>query len=55
MEDAASEIESITAAGNPHAQSLLGFLYNLGLARVVVRVVICCFDLVSMFLGRIPG
>ncbi|KAJ0694818.1 putative ERAD-associated E3 ubiquitin-protein ligase component HRD3 [Helianthus annuus] len=33
MEDAASEIESIAAAGNPHAQSLLGFLYNLGMAR----------------------
>ncbi|KAL9995255.1 putative ERAD-associated E3 ubiquitin-protein ligase component HRD3 [Helianthus debilis subsp. tardiflorus] len=33
MEDVASEIESIAAAGNSHTQSLLGFLYNLGMAR----------------------
>ncbi|KAI3807837.1 hypothetical protein L1987_23772 [Smallanthus sonchifolius] len=33
MADVALEIESIAAAGNPHAQSLLGFLYNLGISR----------------------
>ncbi|KVI07492.1 Sel1-like protein [Cynara cardunculus var. scolymus] len=33
MEDAASEIEATAATGNPHAQSLLGFLYNMGMAR----------------------
>ncbi|KAK9075154.1 hypothetical protein SSX86_003474 [Deinandra increscens subsp. villosa] len=33
MEDVASEIESIAASGNPHAQSLLGFLHNSGMAR----------------------
>ncbi|KAL7584013.1 ERAD-associated E3 ubiquitin-protein ligase component HRD3A [Lactuca sativa] len=33
MEDVASEIESAAATGNPHAQSLLGFLYNTGMAR----------------------
>ncbi|KAL8199874.1 hypothetical protein R6Q57_013442 [Mikania cordata] len=34
MEDVAAKIESIAATGNPHAQSLLGFLYNTGMARV---------------------
>ncbi|XP_076953385.1 ERAD-associated E3 ubiquitin-protein ligase component HRD3A-like [Bidens hawaiensis] len=33
MQDVASEIESVAASGNPHAQSLLGLLYNLGMAR----------------------
>ncbi|KAI3762246.1 hypothetical protein L1987_52671 [Smallanthus sonchifolius] len=33
MADVASEIESIAAAGNTHEQSLLGFLYNLGISR----------------------
>ncbi|XP_076882227.1 ERAD-associated E3 ubiquitin-protein ligase component HRD3A-like [Bidens hawaiensis] len=33
MQDVAYEIESVAATGNPHAQSLLGFLYNLGTAK----------------------
>ncbi|EEF31901.1 ERAD-associated E3 ubiquitin-protein ligase component HRD3A [Ricinus communis] len=30
MEEAAAEIESAAVSGNPHAQSVLGFLYGLG-------------------------
>lgn len=33
MEEAASEIEAAAAGGNPHAQSALGFFYQLGMAR----------------------
>ncbi|CAH2057256.1 unnamed protein product [Thlaspi arvense] len=33
MDDAASQIEAAAAAGYPHAQSALGFLYNLGITR----------------------
>lgn len=33
MEEAASEIEASAVAGNPHAQSALGFLYGMGQMR----------------------
>ncbi|KAL9999199.1 putative ERAD-associated E3 ubiquitin-protein ligase component HRD3 [Helianthus debilis subsp. tardiflorus] len=33
MAEVALEIESIAGTGNPHAQSLLGFLYSTGMAR----------------------
>ncbi|KAG5556659.1 hypothetical protein RHGRI_007060 [Rhododendron griersonianum] len=33
MEEAASEIEASASGGYPHAQSALGFLYNLGMTR----------------------
>ncbi|KAL9669124.1 hypothetical protein QQ045_006666 [Rhodiola kirilowii] len=33
MDEASSQIEAATLAGNPHAQSLLGFLHSMGLAR----------------------
>ncbi|KAI8551909.1 hypothetical protein RHMOL_Rhmol06G0223800 [Rhododendron molle] len=33
MEEAASEIEASASGGYPHAQSALGFLYNLGVTR----------------------
>ncbi|KAI8537673.1 hypothetical protein RHMOL_Rhmol09G0042300 [Rhododendron molle] len=33
MEKAASEIEASASGGYPHAQSALGFLYNLGVTR----------------------
>ncbi|XP_047310550.1 ERAD-associated E3 ubiquitin-protein ligase component HRD3A-like [Impatiens glandulifera] len=33
MEEAASEIEAAAAAGYPHAQSTLGFLYDTGMMR----------------------
>ncbi|KAL6978337.1 hypothetical protein U1Q18_020007 [Sarracenia purpurea var. burkii] len=32
MDEAASEIEVVAAAGYPHAQSALGFLYNMGMS-----------------------
>ncbi|KAL2478893.1 ERAD-associated E3 ubiquitin-protein ligase [Forsythia ovata] len=33
MEEAASEIEVAAAAGHPHAQSVVGFWYNMGMTR----------------------
>ena len=33
MGEAASEIEAAATAGNPHAQSALGFLYEMGMMR----------------------
>ncbi|XP_049393811.1 ERAD-associated E3 ubiquitin-protein ligase component HRD3A [Solanum stenotomum] len=33
MEEAASEIEAAASAGHPHAQSILGFLYGMGIGR----------------------
>ncbi|KAI7751303.1 hypothetical protein M8C21_002863 [Ambrosia artemisiifolia] len=33
MNDVALEIESVAGSGDPHAQSLLGFLYSTGMAR----------------------
>ena len=33
MEEAASEIEAAATAGNPHAQSALGFLYEMGMTK----------------------
>lgn len=33
MEEAAAEIEAAAAGGYPHAQSALGFLYNMGVTR----------------------
>lgn len=33
MEKAASEIEAAASAGHPHAQSILGFLYGMGIGR----------------------
>ncbi|CAA3003413.1 ERAD-associated E3 ubiquitin-protein ligase component HRD3A-like isoform X2 [Olea europaea var. sylvestris] len=33
MEEAVSEIEAAAAAGNPHAQSVIGFWYNMGMTR----------------------
>ncbi|KAK6921284.1 Sel1-like repeat [Dillenia turbinata] len=33
MEEAAAEIEAATGGGNAHAQSALGFLYHMGMAR----------------------
>ncbi|KAM3268808.1 ERAD-associated E3 ubiquitin-protein ligase component HRD3A [Capsicum chacoense] len=33
MEEAASEIEAAAVAGHPHAQSILGFLYGMGIGR----------------------
>lgn len=33
MQEATAEIEATAVAGNPHAQSVLGFLYGLGLMK----------------------
>lgn len=33
MEEAAAEIEAAAAEGNPHAQSVLGFLYGIGMMQ----------------------
>ncbi|XP_052182525.1 ERAD-associated E3 ubiquitin-protein ligase component HRD3A [Diospyros lotus] len=33
VDEAASEIEAAAAAGYPHAQSILGFLYSMGMTR----------------------
>ncbi|CAM8912132.1 unnamed protein product [Rhodiola kirilowii] len=33
MDEASSEIEAAAFAGNPHAQSVLGFLYSVGMMR----------------------
>lgn len=33
MEEAASEMEATAAAGHPHAQSVMGFLYGMGMVR----------------------
>ncbi|XP_059290447.1 ERAD-associated E3 ubiquitin-protein ligase component HRD3A isoform X3 [Lycium ferocissimum] len=33
MEEAAREIETAAASGHPHAQSILGFLYGMGIGR----------------------
>ncbi|CAI9786898.1 unnamed protein product [Fraxinus pennsylvanica] len=33
MEEAVSEIEAAAAAGHPHAQSVIGFWYNMGMTR----------------------
>lgn len=33
MEEASVEIEAAAFGGNPHAQSVLGFLYSMGLMR----------------------
>ncbi|CAN4125252.1 unnamed protein product [Withania somnifera] len=33
MEEAASEIEAAASEGHPHAQSILGFLYGMGIGR----------------------
>ncbi|WOL02583.1 hypothetical protein Cni_G11302 [Canna indica] len=37
MDAAATEIETAASAGFPHAQSTLGFLYGIGLARIQSR------------------
>lgn len=33
MEEAASEIDAASTSGDPHAQSVMGFFYNMGMTR----------------------
>lgn len=35
MEEASSEIEVAAKGGDPHARSVLGFLYNMGIGREI--------------------